>query len=573
MTLSIKRFRLRAPDVSTPAPPLAARPDMSADLLQGDDLFAAPDDGFGAQVFDTAKGPEAASTGTSGGGATAAEITAIEQEGLTGRQLRLARRVAQKNGIAAASDFEAVRLLRRAGIDPFQRSHILELVRPSGGAATLPQDDDDPDDTTAPAPADKPDAASSRAVALSDGTTRLPLKLRPVQPPSPDVRAEQSHMADLLRIQRDIATRRKRKFALLLARLSVFVLLPTLFVGYYFYNLATPLYTTKSEFRIETSENPMSAGVGGLLSGTAMAKAPDSIAVQGYLQSREAMLRLDKEQGFSKVFGSDAVDELQRLPADPSQEAIFKAYNRNVKISFDMTEGVIRLQVNATDPETSARFAGALLSYAEEQVDQLTQRMRGDQMKGAREAYEEAERNMKDAQARLVTLQQDLKVLSSDTEVGMITSQVAQLEAQITDDRLALAEIMRNPEPNEARAEPIRQRIAAYAAEVAQLRRKLTEDSAAGISLARVQSELLIAQVDIETRQMLLAQTLESMETARVEANRQTRYLSVSVRPVPPDEPTYPRPFESTMVALLIFAGIYLVVAMTAEVLREQLSA
>ena len=155
----------------------------------------------------------------------------------------------------------------------------------------------------------------------------------------------------------------------------------------------------------------------------------------------------------------------------------------------------------------------------------------------------------------------------------MITSQIAQLESQITTDRLSLDQMMLNPEPNQARMEPIRQRMASYIEEVAQLRRKLTQDSSAGLSLAKVQSELLIAQADIETRQMLLAQTLNSMETARVEANRQVRYLSVSVHPVPPDEPTYPRAFENTMVALLIFAGIYLVVAMTAEVLREQLSA
>jgi capsular polysaccharide transport system permease protein len=63
------------------------------------------------------------------------------------------------------------------------------------------------------------------------------------------------------------------------------------------------------------------------------------------------------------------------------------------------------------------------------------------------------------------------------------------------------------------------------------------------------------------------------METARTEANRQVRYLSLSVSPVAPDEATYPRAFENTMVALLIFAGIYLMISMTAAILREQVSA
>jgi capsular polysaccharide transport system permease protein len=35
---------------------------------------------------------------------------------------------------------------------------------------------------------------------------------------------------------------------------------------------------------------------------------------------------------------------------------------------------------------------------------------------------------------------------------------------------------------------------------------------------------------------------------------------------------TYPRVFENTMVVLLVFAGIYLMVAMTAAILREQVA-
>ncbi len=109
--------------------------------------------------------------------------------------------------------------------------------------------------------------------------------------------------------------------------------------------------------------------------------------------------------------------------------------------------------------------------------------------------------------------------------------------------------------------------------EIASLRSKLTESSADDVSLAQVQSELLQAQADVQTRQLMLAQAMQAVETSRVEANRQVRYLSVSVSPVASDEPAYPRAFENTMVALLIFAGIYLMISMTTAILREQVSA
>ncbi|WP_293574562.1 hypothetical protein [Phaeobacter sp.] len=51
---------------------------------------------------------------TQTGGST--DLDAIRKEGLTGRQLRIARRLAQKHNLPATSDFDAVRQLRLMGV-------------------------------------------------------------------------------------------------------------------------------------------------------------------------------------------------------------------------------------------------------------------------------------------------------------------------------------------------------------------------------------------------------------------------------------------------------------------------
>jgi capsular polysaccharide transport system permease protein len=237
---------------------------------------------------------------------------------------------------------------------------------------------------------------------------------------------------------------------------------------------------------------------------------------------------------------------LQRLDKDASLEAAYKVYKKFLKISFDTTEGVIRMDVIAPDPEVAANWSKQLITYAEEQVDHLTQRLRADQMKDAQSGYDSAQAELTASQRKLIELQEKFKTVSSEAEVGMIVSQISGLEGQLTQERLE--------------------------AEIAGLRAKMTEDSPDATSLAEVQGELLVAQADLQTRQMLLAQALQSMETSRVEANRQVRYLSLSVSPIPPDEPTYPRAFESTLVTMLILFGIYLMVSMTAAILREQVS-
>lgn len=49
---------------------------------------------------------------------------------------------------------------------------------------------------------------------------------------------------------------------------------------------------------------------------------------------------------------------------------------RNIQIGYDPTEGGIKMEVIAPDPQLAADFSRALIGYAEEQVDHLTQRAR-----------------------------------------------------------------------------------------------------------------------------------------------------------------------------------------------------
>ncbi|TCP60676.1 capsular polysaccharide transport system permease protein [Rhodovulum bhavnagarense] len=474
------------------------------------------------------------------------EIDAIRREGLTGRQLRMARRIAQKHGLAPTSDYDAVRLLRGEGIDPFQRANMLELVQgeaPGRGAEfglpALPRT-----------------AAQGNMLPATQIETPAATRLREVHD-----------------IQRDIARRRRRKLALLFARLAAFVLLPTIFVGYYYFNIATPMYATKSEFVIQQADSAGGGGLGGLFQGTGLAMQQDSIAVQSYLQSRDAMLRLDEDQGFRAHFSQDWIDPIQQLPPASTAEAAYKLYRKAVKIGYDPTEGILKMEVSAADPQTSAAFSNALISYAEERIDGLTQRLREDQMSGARESYEDAERKVSQAQQRVLELQEKLGVLDPASETGALMGQITTFETQLREKRLQLQQLLDNTRPNQARVDGVRGDIRRLEDLVAELRASMTESGIGGDSLARISAELRIAEADLTNRQLLLQQALQQLETARIEANRQVRYLSMGVSPVAPDEATYPRAFENTILAFLIFAGIYLMISITVSVLKEQVSA
>ena len=479
------------------------------------------------------------------------DIDAIRQEGLTGRQLRMARRVAQRHNLPATSDFDAVRLLRERGIDPFQRSNMLELVVPKAGADRKDE-------------GDKPDEQIQLPQTVPVTKTNLP---------STELAPARKREEEISKIQRDMATRRRKRLGLLLARLSFFVFLPTVIAGYYFFAVATPMYSTKSEFLILQADGGAGSPMGGLLSGTQFATNQDSIAVQSYLQSKDAMLRLNNDIGFKSHFTNPEIDPIQRLEDNPTNEEAYKIYKKNVKIGYDPTEGVIRMEVIATDPQTATDFSRKLISYAEERVNSLSEQKREDQMREAMKSFEEAELERREAQQQLVDLQVQGSILDPEAVIASIRSQITNLEVQLQEKRLQLAALQDNPRPNRSRVEGAEGDIRRLQAALDELNARMIDMSQGENSLAQLAVRIQMAQADLMTRDMMLQSALQAVETTRLEANRQVRYLTISVEPVASQEPSYPRAFENTLLAFMVFGGIYLLISLTASILREQVSA
>lgn len=474
------------------------------------------------------------------------EIDVIKREGLTGRQLRMARRMAQKHGLAATSDYDAVRLLRRNGLDPFQRTNMLELVTA--------------DDNT--------------AVATTSQQAQLPQTVpmgKQTLPSTETVSPTERRAAEIGEIQRDIARRRRRRLALMLARLSVFVFLPTFMAAWYFYTIATPMYSTKSAFLVQQAEGATGVGLGSLLPSQLNVNS-DAIAVQDYLTSKDAMLRLDQDVGFKSHFSDPSIDPIQRLDPDPSHEEAHKLYKKVVKIGYDPTEGSIRMEVIAADPQIATNFSRALISYAEQRADDLSQRKREDHLRDARASLEQAKQERRDAQRALVQLQSDSDLIDPEGLIASLRQQISNVQVQLQEKELQLAALQDNPRPNRARVQGVQGDIRRMQTLLASLEAKMTDATAGDSSLAQKTAQIQMAQADLATSDLLMQSALQTLKQTELEANRQVRYLTTSVTPVASQDPAYPRAFENTILAFLIFSGIYLMISLTASILREQVS-
>ena len=556
-----RKFRIkRSPSAATEGEtPQAQAPNGAEREAMAQAARAAQQQGQAAQQQPPARDGDVASAGEVSG---EQDMDAIRREGLTGRQLRMARRVAQKHGLPATSDFDAVRLLREKGIDPFQRSNMLELVVPQAGGA---QHEGGPGNALAQLPGVAGGAGAGRVQlpqTVPTGSNTLP---------STEISPMERRTREIADIQKDISRRRRKKMGLLLVRLAFFVLIPSFIAGYYFYKIATPMYATDSQFLIIQNEGSGGPSPFGGLLPTQFANSADSIATQSYLQSKDAMLRLDADAGFKEHFKSEYIDPIQRLNEDATNEEAYKLYKKNVKIGYDPTEGVIRMEIIAADPQVATVFSERLLQYAEERVNSLSQAKREDGMRDAQIGFDKAQEARREAQKRLIELQVENGV-DPEAVIAAIRTQITNYESLLIEKQLELAALLDNARPNRAKVEGAQGDVRRLETALTQLNDRMNNATEGTNSLAQQAVTLQLAQADLVNADTnaQLAQT--SLEQARTEAGRQVRYLTVAVRPVPSEEPSYPRKFENTILAFLVFGGIYLMLSLTASILREQVT-
>ncbi len=169
------------------------------------------------------------------------------------------------------------------------------------------------------------------------------------------------------------------------------------------------------------------------------------------------------------------------------------------------------------------------------------------------------------------------RILIDGQDIASVTQaslrqQIGNVEVQIQERELQLQALLDNARPNQAKVEGARGDIRRLRGLLERLQSDMTQASEGENSLAQLSSEIQMAQADLATRDLMLQEALTSLSQTRREANAQVRYLQTAVAPVPSQDPSYPRKFENTILAFLIFGGIYLLISLTASILREQVS-
>jgi len=342
--------------------------------------------------------------------------------------------------------------------------------------------------------------------------------------------------------------------------------LPTLIAGVYFFALASDLYLSEVKFIVhgpaKSPANPLSAM---LQSAAASAVSEDTYAVHDYLMSRDAVRRLEREDDLRNLLGRPEGDLIGRFPGvwfwRKDFEALYKSYSHFVAVDIDSASGVSTLQVKAYRPEDAQRIAQALLTFSEQLVNALNERARHDSLAVFQREVDSTEQDIAKIQTQLTAYRIKAKMLDPKSAAGGPVELLAQMNGQLANARGQLAEIVKNS-PNSPHIPLMRTRIASFEKLIADERAKITGDSD---SVATALGEYERLDVQRALAEKTLASALSSLETARLEAQRQQLYIEAITQPNLADYPLYPKRAASfasvTATCLLTYGIAWLLVA------------
>ncbi|HGG7775234.1 TPA: capsule polysaccharide export protein CtrB [Neisseria meningitidis] len=370
------------------------------------------------------------------------------------------------------------------------------------------------------------------------------------------------------------AERKKPKKKSWIKKLSplfwVTVIIPTVISLVYFGFFASDRFTSQSSFVVRSPKSQSSLnGLGAILQGTGFARAQDDIYTVGeYMRSRSSLDELRKILPVREFYETkgDAFSRFNGFGFRGEEEAFYQYYKNQVMINFDTVSGISTLNVTSFDALESKKINEALLKQGEALINQLNDRARADTVRYAEEVVKTAAERVKEASQNLTDYRIangvfDLKA-QSEVQMGLVSKLQDELIVIQTQLDQVKAVTPENPQiPGlQAREQSLRKEID----------QQLRAISGGGhSSLSNQAAEYQRVYLENQLAEQQLAAAMTSLESAKVEADRQQLYLEVISQPNKPDLAHEPNRLYNIVATFVIGLIVYGIAVLLSASIRE----
>jgi len=349
------------------------------------------------------------------------------------------------------------------------------------------------------------------------------------------------------------------------------VILPTVLASGYYGLIASPQYQSEAEFVVRGQPSPSPGALAGLLSAGSSGGTEDTYVVQEYMTSRDAAQLMLRTQNIASVFNRPGTDALARYPnfySGRTFEHFYSYYQRHVKAELDSTTGLSTLRVRTFLASDSQRIANALISAAEQLVNEMNARQRENTISASRKERDLAIKRLEEINGKIDIYRNETAMLDPQRQSQPLLTDIAGLDTMTMATRVQLKQLEHST-PDSPLIPVLKQRITAFDQEISHSSSRVTGGQNSFVPKISGYEDLLFQRQLLE-REVSAADA--ALDAASIQADKQQLYLEEVTKPNCPDYAAYPRRFVNIAIVFTTMLALYLMGALLLAGAREHKS-
>ena len=375
-----------------------------------------------------------------------------------------------------------------------------------------------------------------------------------------------------------VLERQLRRKRWTIASYILFVLIPFIACAYYFIGIAADRYAVESKFAIRSASSQASPDILGLVTGatSSVSTTLDSYIVTDFIESRDLVNKLESRIDLRSFYDNDHADFVMRFDRSKSTEDFVKYLTRMIKVNFDTSSQIITLEAQAFTPEDAEKLSGEIVQLSGSLINDISEQSRFDTVNRAQQEVLRAEELLRKDRAALAKLREEQRDIDPQASVVSQQALLGGLESDLLRKRSQRGTLLEFVDSDAPQIQLLNSQIAALEA---QLEAKKSIISSSENDTSGSQSSLTERigafeelAVDLEFRERAYVSALSSLEAARLESDRQQRYLAVVVPPSTPQKSIYPKRGLSIIISFILLSVTWAISVMLFYIIREHLN-
>ncbi|MCK8485226.1 sugar transporter [Aliiroseovarius sp. S2029] len=334
----------------------------------------------------------------------------------------------------------------------------------------------------------------------------------------------------------------KPRHRAVMASFFVVVLLPLLFAAWYLYARALDQYVSYVAFTVRSEDVSSASDLLGGLSAFGSGGSEDTDILYEFIQSRELVSIIDDEIDLRSIYAASyETDPYFSFDPEGTIEDLAEYWSRVVKIFYDSGTGLIEVRVHAFHPQTAKDIAERIFDRSSAMINDLSADARADATRYASEELDFAVERLKEARQAITEFRSRNQIVDPAAEIGGQTGLMSALQTKLSDALITFDLLRESAGANDPRMAQAELRIQVIRERIEEERLKYGADSSDERNFSTLVGEYERLAVEREFAEQTYLAALAALDSAKIEAQRQSRYLAAYIKPTLAERAEYPQ--------------------------------